>query len=60
MGRVSQKMLAKRAGNLTDAQAATKSGADLQQLAMVTEASTTVGPGKDGARLEQLKAGISG
>lgn len=60
MGRVTQKKLQVTAGGLTDAQAAKLSGADLQQAADVTQASTTVGAGKDGARLEQLKAGISG
>jgi hypothetical protein len=60
MGRVAQKLLQVRAGAITDAAAAKLSGADIMQLADVTVASTTVGAGKDGARLEQLKAGITG
>jgi hypothetical protein len=60
MGRVAQKSLQIAAGGLTDAQAAKLSGADLHQLANVTKAGTAVGAGKDGARVEQLIAGISG
>jgi ribosomal protein L18 len=60
MSRVEQKKLQKDNSNMTDAAAAKLSGADLAQAAQVTKASTTVGPGKDGARVEQLVAGISG
>jgi hypothetical protein len=42
---------------VTVAAAAVLSGADLAQAALLTQASTTVGPEKDGARLEQLAAG---
>ena len=56
--RASQKSLQIAAGGLTDAQAAVKSGADMMQAALVTQGSTTVGAGKDGARLEQIKAGF--
>lgn len=56
--RVTQKQLQIKAGGLTDAQAAKLSGADMQQLALATAASTSVGPGKDGARLAQMEAGF--
>lgn len=60
MSRVTQKALQVAASNMTDAAAAKLSGADLQQAANVIKAGTTVGAGKDGARIEQLIAGISG
>jgi len=41
----------------TFTQAQSMSGADLMQAALVTRAATTVGPGKDGARLAQLAGG---
>lgn len=56
--RATQKALQIKAGGLTDAQAAVKSGADMTQAALVQAASTTVGPGKDGARLAQMEAGF--
>ena len=48
----------KTTAGLTTAQAVTKSGADLMQAANVAAAGTTVGPGKDGARIEQMKGGV--
>ena len=56
--RATQKGLQIAASNMTDAVGVTKSGSDLTQAALVAQASTTVGPGKDGARLEQMKAGF--
>lgn len=56
--RQEQKRLATALG-LTTAQVAVKSGADLAQAEAALKASTTVGPGKDGAYLAQ-QAGGSG
>lgn len=54
--RSNQEALKATAG-LTTNQAVVKSGADLMQAANVAAAATTVGPGKDGARIEQMKGG---
>jgi hypothetical protein len=54
--RQEQKRLA-TALSLTAAQIGVKSGADIAQADLALKASTTVGPGKDGAYLQQLAGG---
>ena len=56
MSKKEQERLAPIAG-LTADQAIKLSGADLMQKALVTKAGTSVGAGKDGARLAQLAGG---
>ena len=60
MSRSTQKKMKTMAGAkvASDTAAIKMSGADLQQAVLTNLASTSVGAGKDGARLEQMSEGF--